>query len=241
MNEPAVSPGTFLIDEAKGLQTSPRRTSARERIRCILPCKSEKSLVLCATLIPMDAPQGAPATFNVIFFDAQTHPCPMNCLEEPMPDTQERSIGNCQLKAALDAMADPAYIATADYRIVFRNAAFRAFFDGEPDAPCHQLLHRSPSPCDFCAMEEILKGQDRLPGAVFRTIRKILRSHPHPSSSARKPGGKTRRLSGHHPAQALNLNFSWRSPSPFFLRIFNPLSHRDSSFKQQFPGTPQTR
>ena len=64
-----------------------------------------------------------------------------------------------RLRSVLDAMGDPAYIVTADYRIDFLNKAMEKLVGNATGKSCHQTIYDLDSPCPECPWEEIRKSR----------------------------------------------------------------------------------
>ncbi len=73
--------------------------------------------------------------------------------------TAELAGEKVRLHMVLDAMADFAYIAAGDFRVLFMNRAMLEVFGPPGDAPCHQVVFDRPAPCPWCPMEQVLDLQ----------------------------------------------------------------------------------
>jgi len=67
---------------------------------------------------------------------------------------------NRQLMALLDAMADPAYICSADFHILYLNRAMAEAFELTENELCYEAFQKSNAPCHYCPMREVIRGDE---------------------------------------------------------------------------------
>lgn len=79
---------------------------------------------------------------------------------------EERS----QLRNVLEAMADFAYICSADHQILFMNRAMISAFGNQAGSICYKDLYALSSPCEGCPLGQVLRGE------TFRQERVIAKS-----------------------------------------------------------------
>jgi len=106
-------------------------------------------------------------------------------LEKTVRDrTAELEKERTQLRNVLDAMADFAYICSADHRILFMNRAMEATFGDQVGKTCFRALYDLPSPCGDCPLQQVLAGetfcQERFisnNGRTYEVVHSPLRAH----------------------------------------------------------------
>ena len=64
-----------------------------------------------------------------------------------------------RLRSVLDAMIDPAYIVTEEYKIDFINRAMGKLFGLSEGRLCYQLLHGLETPCEACPWPDIKENR----------------------------------------------------------------------------------
>lgn len=105
--------------------------------------------------------------------------------------TAELEEERTQFRNVLDAMADFAYICSADHRILFMNRAMEATFGDQVGKTCFRALYDLPSPCEDCPLGQVLGGgtfrQERFIGNNGRTYEVV-------HSPLRAPEGAVQKL-----------------------------------------------